>query len=283
MRKVIALVLLLPLLHGCSYIYPVWATLIDGRLAFESGDSRHQCFTNIRVTPVGPVEPNPAIEAIENPIERDHAAARARDAWMTDAIATYECRGRFPVLYGAPMPGITVVPAKPLRIGLPYEVSVYGPRGASGAGCFRINADGRPENLPETDCFYPAPSPPPTDPAPSPPPPVPAPVVSAPNAAPEAPAPVAVRESAEGGMMMSNSPAPAAVTMRGPAPSAEPIDARPSPDRTGPSQMYALTPYRGIDRYLRDYPSLAACERARAAMRNEEAERRLCGFGPRRP
>ena len=277
MRKAIALVLLLPLLHGCSYIYPIQATLIDGRLAFESGDPRFRCFTNIRVTPVGPVERHPALEAIENPIERDHALARVRDAWMTDAIASYECRGHFPVRYGAPMPGITIVPAKPLRVGVPYEVSTFGPSGAGGSGCFRIDADGRPENLPDTDCFYSAP-PPPAPPAPSPP------AVPAASAAPEAPAAaLTAAEPGQPGIMVSNSRAPPAVSVPGGAPAARPIDARPPADRTGPSQMYALTPYRGIERYLRDYPSLAACEQARAEMPDAQAQRRLCGFGPRRP
>jgi hypothetical protein len=46
--------------------------------------------------------------------------------------------------------------------------------------------------------------------------------------------------------------------------------------------MYALTPYRGIERRLRTYPSLAACERARQKLPREKADRRLCGFGPGR-
>ncbi len=272
-------------LQGCSYSYPIWATMVGGRLAFESGDRAHDCFTNIRVSATGPLAPDPAIAAIADPMERGRAEERARAAWMTDAIATYECKGHFPVVYGAPMPGITIVAARPLRIGVAYEVSTYGPKGSGGHGCFRINPDRRPENLAGNDCSYaalpPPPPPPPVEPVAAP--------AQPPAATPSGQASISAPEprigqgaGAPGGMAVNVS-SPPAVVVQGSSLPAQPIDARPPPESTGPSQMYALTPYRGIERYLRDYPSLAACERARAQMEREEAERRLCGFGPRRP
>ena len=278
MRKRLALLLLLvPPLHGCSYSYPIWATVIDGRLAFESGDPGYDCFTNIRVTPVDAPEPDPALLAIEEPMQRHFALARVRDAWMTDAIATYECKGHFPVVYGAPMPEITIVPARPLRIGVAYEVSTYGPKGTGGSGCFRINPDRRPENLPDSECFYRSPATPAAAPAEPP----------APAAVPEPVQETVVVQAPEAGkpgIAVSHSAPPAVtVPVPGPAPLGQPINAMPPPDRTGPAQMYALTPYRGIERYLRDYPSLAACEDARAKMPKAEADRRLCGLGPRQP
>ena len=242
MRKACVL-LMVPLaaqLLGCSYSYPIWATMVGGRLAFESGDRAYDCFTNIRVSANGPMARDPAIEAIADPLQKGQAIERARAAWMTDHVQTYECKARFPVLYGAPQPAAaTIVAAKPLRIGVAYEVSTFGPKGAGGHGCFRIKRDGRPENIDEQACLY----------------------------AGEATPPVGAPAVASGADAIGG----------------QPINAMPPPDRTGPSQMYALTPYRGIERYLRDYPSLAACERARAAMRKDIADRRLCGFGPRSP
>ena len=370
MRRLAALFVIALTLRGCSYSYPIWATMVDGRLAFESGDRNYDCFTNIHVAAAGPLDSDSAILAIEDPVERGRAIDRARTAWQTDAVATYECKGHFPVVYGAAMPGITVVPARPLRVGVPYSVSTYGPRGAGGDGCFRINPDGRPENLPDQDCAYIDPIPPSAQPAAPGPPVVPAHPRSdlASLIGPEDYPASALRFGEEGslrvaldvgvdgrvsgctilrssgssaldgatcrilrsrarftpardstgspapsrfeqeiawtlpdearsasraapalkpgqpGGMMTNSSSPRAVVVTDlPAPVQQPIDARPPPDRTGPSQMYALTPYRGIERYIRDYPSLAACEQARERMTAEGAARRLCGFGPRRP
>lgn len=274
MSKAIALLAIPLVLQGCSYTYPIWATMVDGRLAFESGDRAYDCFTNIGVYEAGPPAPDPAVEAIEDPLKRADAEDRARAAWKTDAVATYECKGHFPVVYGAPMPGITIVAAKPLRIGVPYVVSTYGPKGAGGDGCFRINPDRRPENLPDQECAYSEPPPVPPRPAA---------VVAPAQPAPPPPKPqVQQVPGVPGGMATNTVSAPARIVTASPIPPT-PINALPPPDRTGPSQMYALTPYRGIERYVRDYRSLAACEAARAKMTKAKAERRLCGFGPRRP
>jgi hypothetical protein len=269
MRRAIA-ILILPLpLQGCDYSYPILATMVDGHLAFESGDRAYNCFTNIRVSATGPLAPDPARDSIPDLMERGRAQELASAAWKTDAVATYECKGYFPVVYGAAMPGITIVPAKPLRIGVAYEVSTYGPEGSGGHGCFRINPDRRPENLPDQLCADAGSTPP----------------------APAAAAPTPVRTGqgsapsplphVTGGMTTNVSGSSA--TTPGGSIAPNPVSAVPPPDRTGPSQMYALTSYRAIERYLRDYPSLAACERARAKMPEEVAARRLCGLGPRSP
>jgi hypothetical protein len=263
MRKAIAILILALPLQGCDYSYPIHATMVGGRLAFESGDRAYRCFTNIRVSAMGPLAPDRARDSIPDLMERGRAQELARSAWKTDAVATYECKGYFPVVYGAAMPGITIVPAKPLRIGVVYEVSTYGPKGAGGHGCFRINPDRRPENLPDQDCVYsestqPAPVQPGQGSATS---------SSPPKAGEMTPTAWGIATSTPGGGSMTP----------------KPINAMPPPDRTGPSQMYSLTPYRAIDRYLRDYPSLAACERARAKMPREEAALRLCGLRPGAP
>ena len=371
MSKAIMLLALPLALQGCSYSYPIWATIVDNHLAFETGDRRYDCFTNIRVAMVGPLAPEPKVDGIIDLQERGRAEHLRRIVWETDAVQTYECYGDFPVVYGAPMPGITTVPAKILRIGVPYAVSTYGPKGAGGGGCFRINPDRRPENLPDQECLY-VPPPPPGPPPPK------GAIVTTPkpdrdlasligpadypasalrlkqegsvavdldvgadgrvegctitrpsgSAALDSatcrllsaratfvpaidntgyPAPWWVRQEivwklpgtaaadppasrpqvhevpgVPGGMVShSVSPAPVIVDTSPIRPT--PINALPPPEKTGPSQMYALTPYKGIERWLRDYPSLAACEAARSKMAKAKAERRLCGFGPRRP
>jgi protein TonB len=366
MKKGIALLLPLPLaLQGCSYSYPIWATMVGNRLAFESGDRSHDCFTNIRVSAVGPLAPDPAIEAIPDLMERGTAEARRRTVWQTDAVQTYECKGDFPIVYGAPMPGITVVEAKPLRIGVPYEVSTYGPKGSGGNGCFRINPDRRPENLPDQECSY-TPPPPPGPPAlrgaivtPAAPRSDPAGYVLASDypqsarrlgeqgtvafalevgpdgrvggcaitrssgsaaldsatcrimrararftpamdstgsavgsrieqqvtwslggAATSAEPPERRLSEVPGvpGGMAANSVSPPPAIVSGPRIAPTPINAMPPPERSGRADMYALTPYRGIERRLRSYRSLAACEAARARLPKAQAERRLCGL-----
>jgi hypothetical protein len=270
MRRAIPILILLLPLQGCDYNYPIQATMVDGRLAFESGDRAYKCFTNIRVSAMGPLAPDPARDSIPDLMERGRAQELARAAWKTDAVATYECKGYFPVVYGAAMPGITIVPAKPLRIGVAYEVSTYGPEGAGGRGCFRINPDRRPENLPDQDCAFVSSTPP-----------APAAAVPTPVQPGQGIAPSPLPHKAGG--MTTNVSGSSAATAGGGSMAPNPVSAVPPPDRTGPSQMYALTPYRAIERYLRDYPSLAACERARAKMPDDVASLRLCGLGPRAP
>lgn len=262
MRRVLAILVLALPLQGCDYSYPIQATMVDGRLAFESGDRAYKCFTNIRVSAMGPLAPDPARDSLPDLVERGRAQELASAAWKTDAVATYECKGYFPVVYGAAMPGITVVPAKPLRIGVVYEVSTYGPQGSGGRGCFRINPDRRPENLPDQECVYAGSTPP-------------APVQPGQGTATSSPPPKAGGTTSAWGIATS--------TPGGGSVLPDPVNAMPPPERSGPSRMYALTPYRAIERYLRDYPSLAACERARAKMPQDIAARRLCGLGPRTP
>ena len=282
------LLLALPLvLQGCAYTYPIWATMVGGRLAFESGDPDFDCFTNITVAAAGPLAPDPARDAIADPAERFRAEALARAAWRTDAVATYECKGHFPVVYGVPMPGITIVAARPLKIGVPYAVSTYGPKGAGGHGCFRINPDRRPENISDHLCSvstYPRPPEPAAGPG------QPQAVPAAPigpaelpaNPEPEPDRQVHQVPGVPGGMASNSLPQPPVITAHsGMAPA--PINAMPPPEESGPAQMYALTPYRGIERWLREYPSLADCEQARSRLAPSGADRRLCGLGPKRP
>jgi TonB family protein len=146
-------------LQSCSYSYPVLARTIGGRLAFVSGDRHFDCISIIRVTAMGPRDSDPAIDAIADPIKRGEAIGRARAAWTADGIS-FTCEAHYPVFYGAALPNMpVVVPPKTLRIGRPYSVSVMGPNGSGGDGCFRITPDRQAENLPDRECVYSEPMP----------------------------------------------------------------------------------------------------------------------------
>ena len=154
-------------LQSCSNSYAVLAKVIDGRLAFVSDDSGFDCISIIRVSEEGPRAPDPAIDAIEDPVRRGEAISRARAAWVADGVS-FSCQAHFPVFYGSHLPEMPVlVPAKKLRVGQAYSVSVMGPEASGGDGCFRMTKEGRAENLPEQECSYfePLPQPPPPPPA----------------------------------------------------------------------------------------------------------------------
>jgi TonB family protein len=164
----IALALLLPAslaLHGCSSSYQVYATIVGGRLAFEAGEGGPDCIATIHVSSARALPAVPPGGDDKDLMKRGAAYVRAHAAWATDGV-TYACTADFPVVYGQTLEGVTLVVApKKLEIGVPYAVSVSGPNASGGNGCFRINPDRRPENLPDNDCWYtdPRPTPPPED------------------------------------------------------------------------------------------------------------------------
>jgi len=153
MMKVFAIVGAALLLQSCSYSYPVLARVIDGRLAFVSGDRQYNCISIIRVMEEGPRAPDPAMDTIADPVARGEAIARKRTMWSADG-GSFTCNARYPVFYGSALPDMpTLVTARRLRVGQAYSVSVMGDNGSGGGGCFRINPRGEAENIADAECI----------------------------------------------------------------------------------------------------------------------------------
>jgi hypothetical protein len=127
-------------LHGCSYIYDVEARVIGGRLAFVPLDDDFDCVRSAHITTEEDVRPEPGLTDTVGLIR--HAGA----FWWVDYPAS--CEVKFPLLYGQSSIGADEsVRAKPLRVGIVYDVSTYGD-GGYGYGRFRITPELRVENLP---------------------------------------------------------------------------------------------------------------------------------------
>jgi TonB family protein len=145
MTPFLAMLAAVPSLQGGPPSYLVLAEMVDGRLAFVAGEGGHDCISVIRVT-------EPGIAAVNAGLAPASPAGARAGVWMADG-ASLACKARYPVFYGAPLPGMkTVAPAAALRPGQAYKVSVMGAHGAAGSGCFRVTFDGRAENLPEHRC-----------------------------------------------------------------------------------------------------------------------------------
>ncbi len=127
-------------LNGCSYIYDVEARVIGGRLAFVPLDDDFECVTGASVTTDEAVRPTPGASDNLGLIRNGGAF------WQVDFPVS--CEVSFPLLYGTSSAGSDEsVRAKPLRIGVIYDVSTSG-EGGYGFGRFRITPDRRVENLP---------------------------------------------------------------------------------------------------------------------------------------
>jgi hypothetical protein len=131
------------MLGGCSYIYDIAAVMIDGRLAFvvdqESG-RKPSCVSTVSVVL--------DVRAVKHPDGVDPFL------WKEGQLS--DCANTFPIFYGqrikgeAPSPDhvLDTLPAKPLKIGVIYEVHILSEGSGYGGGRFRLTADGRVENLP---------------------------------------------------------------------------------------------------------------------------------------
>lgn len=268
-------------LQGCSSSYQVLARVINGQLAFVPADSRHECISVIRVTAEGPRAPDPAIDRIEDPVQRSDAIDRARAAWSADGIS-FACKAHYPVFYGSALPDMpALAPAKALRVGQAYSVSVMGPDGSAGDGCFRITEGGQAENLPDHECAY-------LEPQPAPPPPA--------AAAPPEPAadPPAQREAAAtvaqggkaarpgpwgGGMVSHSLPPPPAVYSKAPAFVREPIMAIPQ-DGPGEADLTVWDAPSNSLTSLGRYPSIPECRKAKAQLGLLSDQRAYCTVAP---
>lgn len=138
-------------LGSCSYGYELLAVVIQGRLAFivDPGSSyKPDCLGSIHVSVAkgGP---------IARPAKKDDRALVLNGGvywWKSTEVTS--CENPFPIFYGQQIEGPpfvyddgpSSVEAKPLRIGVVYEVNASGD-GAYGSGWFRINKGGWVENL----------------------------------------------------------------------------------------------------------------------------------------
>jgi len=127
-------------LHGCSYIYDVEARVVGGRLAFVPLDDDFECVRGAHITTDEAVRPEPG------PTDNIGLIRNAGAFWWVNYPAS--CEVKFPLLYGQSGIGADeLVRAKPLRVGVVYDVSTSGD-GGYGSGRFRITPDLRVENLP---------------------------------------------------------------------------------------------------------------------------------------
>lgn len=129
-------------LNGCSYVYDVEARVIGGRLAFVPLDDDFDCVNGAQITTDDEVRPTPGATDDKGLIRNAGAFW-----WVNYPV----CEVTFPLLYGQSSVGADEsVRAKPLRVGVIYDVSTSGD-GGYGFGRFRITPDRRVENLPHAD------------------------------------------------------------------------------------------------------------------------------------
>lgn len=151
-RYVLVLVAALTL-GSCSYGYDILAVAINGRLAFvvdPRSSYKPDCIRsiNVSVDRGGPIaHPGPG---------DDVALVRNGGVYWWKSTEVTSCENPFPIFYGQQIKGPpfiynngpSSVEAKPLRVGVLYEVEMDG-AGASAMGWFRIDKRGHIENLRE--------------------------------------------------------------------------------------------------------------------------------------
>ncbi len=143
-------------LTSCSYGYNIKAVVLNGRLAFivDPRSWRHpSCVGSVHV------ETEETREAHAKPAAGDDAQMVARGTiWWKD-FANDTCPNSFPIFYGQALRGTPfayegrlapTVEAKPLKIGVVYEVGMVSDGSGYGSGRFRLRADRTVENLPPT-------------------------------------------------------------------------------------------------------------------------------------
>jgi hypothetical protein len=142
-KRVLALVIAATTLGSCSYSLELRAGVINGQLAFASTDTDYDCIANIFVSTQGSVRAVPATGDDRRLIQNGGVF------WWTDN-SVIDCKMNFPVFYGTGG-GRTAVSAKPLRIGVAYDVQTQGD-GAYGHGCFLITSERKVRNISERAC-----------------------------------------------------------------------------------------------------------------------------------
>lgn len=151
MKRIALPTLAMPLaLAGCSYSYDLKAVVIGGRLAFVvDSKSNHapSCFNAVEVIAHGGVraEASPGDDT-----------SRVRYGTFWNQRLDYGCVDGFPLFYGQhfkgkPNPlgqGPDSVSAKPLKVGVIYEISTTSGATGYGSGAFKILPDHRVVNVP---------------------------------------------------------------------------------------------------------------------------------------
>lgn len=146
--------LLLPLLSialgSCSYTYNVRAVVIGGRLAFVvDPKSRHDasCMNAIDVI---------ASRGVAAQASPGDDISRVKYGTFWHERLDYDCLDKFPIYYGQQFKGvhrplgqvIETVAAKPLKIGVVYEVTTTTGATGYGNGAFKILPDRTVVNVP---------------------------------------------------------------------------------------------------------------------------------------
>ena len=151
--KLTATLILALALTGCSSVYDLRATIIDGEVAFVPedkdiwGNPDPDCFYSISVSLLdGP----PA-----TPAAGDSVGMVENGVYWNITFAVTSCDNPFPVTYGAKLQGPPFrendqysVEAKPLLRGFTYEVSASSNGSEYGGRRFRLTEQGTVENLP---------------------------------------------------------------------------------------------------------------------------------------
>jgi len=156
--RIIGFVLAALALGSCSYSYNLLAVAIDGRLAFivdPSSSHDPDCVNSIHVS----TDNGETATAKAAAGDDEKLVANGVFWWKS---MERDCKNSFPIFYGQPLKGerlvygdgvpayrgksSSVVEAKPLHVGVVYEVSTSSGATGYGEGWFRITADRRVEN-----------------------------------------------------------------------------------------------------------------------------------------
>lgn len=156
MKRIYLLALALPFaLTGCSYTYDILAVVIDGHLSFVVDPKSAQevsCLNQIDVIADDDVHAQP---------EAGDDLSRIEYGTFWHQRLVYDCVDQFPVRYGQPFKGKPNplsqgpdnVAAKPLRIGVVYEVTTVTGATGYGSGAFKILPDRRVVNVSPSSSF----------------------------------------------------------------------------------------------------------------------------------
>lgn len=140
-------------LSGCSYICDLKVIVLNGKIAFiVDPDSKRQanCITSIHVQATNGETARAALDPRD-----DEKLVRNGVFWWKD-FDTRDCPNRFPIRYGQQLEGRPFVysdgstigvEAKPLIVGVIYDVDTGGSGSGYGGGRFRIREDRTVENL----------------------------------------------------------------------------------------------------------------------------------------
>ena len=139
------------LLTGCSSTYDIRAVVIGGKLAFVPASTNiwgnPDCIYSISVREV---EPRPSRSEVGG---SSNEAANA--TYWDKSFAFTSCENPFPIFYASKLKGPPwrdleryAVEAKPLRVGVTYEVTTSSEGSAYGSGRFQITEERKVVNLP---------------------------------------------------------------------------------------------------------------------------------------